>query len=49
MIVPLMRSMYGRALCHVSDIPLIEFLSRELRRGDVASCSEEVVVGLREC
>lgn len=31
--VPLMRSMYGRALCHVFEMPLIEFLMRELRRG----------------
>ena len=43
-----MRSIYGRALCHVSEILLIEFRRRWLRRGGGVSCSgvAELVVDL---
>jgi hypothetical protein len=37
MMVPLMRSMYGRHLCHVEETLLMEFLMRELRRGVVVA------------
>jgi hypothetical protein len=43
MMVPLMRSMYGRALVHVSATACMEALMREERRG--SGLVEVVVVG----